>query len=72
MDGYTKPKEYIVTEWPMKHTLGEFWSLVYDHECAAVVVLCNPPKDSVSEYLTRELRMRLSRSKLSNTQDNHI
>lgn len=48
VDGYTKPKEYIVTEWPLKHTLGEFWSLVYDHECAAVVVLCNPPKDSVS------------------------
>lgn len=32
----------------MKHTLGEFWSLVYDHECAAVVVLCQPPANSVS------------------------
>lgn len=28
-------------------TLGEFWSLVYDYECAAVVVLCLPPHNSV-------------------------
>ncbi|XP_055381732.1 receptor-type tyrosine-protein phosphatase kappa [Condylostylus longicornis] len=47
VDGYTKPREYIVTEWPLKHTLGEFWSLVYDHECSAVVVLCQPPANSV-------------------------
>lgn len=46
VDGYTKPREYIVTEWPLKHTLGEFWSLVYDHECSAVVVLCQPPPNS--------------------------
>lgn len=45
--GYTKPREYIVTEWPLKHTLGEFWSLVYDQECSAVVVLCQPPSNSV-------------------------
>ncbi|BES90224.1 phosphatase [Nesidiocoris tenuis] len=46
VDGYTKPREYIVTEWPLKHTPGEFWSLVYDYECSAVVVLCIPPHDS--------------------------
>ncbi|KAK5648341.1 hypothetical protein RI129_003233 [Pyrocoelia pectoralis] len=46
VDGYTKPREYIVTEWPVKTTLGEFWSLVYDYECAAVVVLCLPPHSS--------------------------
>lgn len=45
--GYTKPREYIVTEWPLIRTQGEFWSLVYDYECAAVVVLCVPPKNSV-------------------------
>ncbi|KOB67756.1 Uncharacterized protein OBRU01_17263 [Operophtera brumata] len=44
--GYTKPREYIVTEWPLVRTQGEFWSLVYDYECAAVVVLCVPPKNS--------------------------
>ncbi|XP_055320351.1 receptor-type tyrosine-protein phosphatase U isoform X2 [Sitodiplosis mosellana] len=46
VDGYTKPREYIVTEWPLKHTVGEFWSLVYDQECSAVVVLCQPPPNS--------------------------
>uniref|UniRef100_A0A182LZH9 protein-tyrosine-phosphatase n=1 Tax=Anopheles culicifacies TaxID=139723 RepID=A0A182LZH9_9DIPT len=46
VDGYTKPREYIVTEWPLQKTCGEFWSLVYDHECAAVVVLCQPPHNS--------------------------
>lgn len=50
--GYTKPREYIVTEWPLKSTLGEFWSLVYDYECSAVVVLCVPPHNSVSPYYT--------------------
>ncbi|XP_045522193.1 receptor-type tyrosine-protein phosphatase kappa isoform X3 [Pieris brassicae] len=47
VDGYTKPREYIVTEWPLIRTQGEFWSLVYDYECAAVVVLCVPPKNSI-------------------------
>ncbi|CAO1387004.1 unnamed protein product [Diamesa hyperborea] len=46
VDGYTKPREYIVTEWPLKATCGEFWSLVYDHEASAVVVLCNPKSNS--------------------------
>lgn len=46
VDGYTKPREYIVTEWPLKNTAGEFWSLVYDYECSAVVVLCHPPHSS--------------------------
>ncbi|XP_063932951.1 receptor-type tyrosine-protein phosphatase kappa isoform X1 [Zophobas morio] len=47
VDGYTKPREYIVTEWPLKSTCGEFWSLVYDYECSAVVILCVPPHNSV-------------------------
>lgn len=46
VDGYTKPREYIVTEWPLKHTQGDLWSMVYDYEAAAVVVLCVPPKNS--------------------------
>ncbi|XP_066906293.1 receptor-type tyrosine-protein phosphatase kappa [Halyomorpha halys] len=46
VDGYTKPREYIVTEWPLKHTPGDFWSLVYDYEASAVVVLCILPHSS--------------------------
>nr|CAD7396844.1 unnamed protein product [Timema cristinae] len=53
VDGYTKPREYIVTEWPLKNTCGEFWSLVYDYECSAVVVLCVPPLNSDSKQIHR-------------------
>ncbi|ROT66726.1 hypothetical protein C7M84_015219 [Penaeus vannamei] len=42
VDGYTHPREYIVTEWPTTQTLGDLWSLVFDHDCSAVVVLCDP------------------------------
>ncbi len=40
--GYTHPREYIVTEWPLQTTCSDIWSLVYDHDCSALVVLCNP------------------------------
>ncbi|XP_018010387.1 receptor-type tyrosine-protein phosphatase kappa isoform X2 [Hyalella azteca] len=43
VDGYTHPREYIVTEWPIQTSLGDIWSLVYDYDCSSVVVLCNPP-----------------------------
>ena len=42
LQGYTHPREYIVTEWPVVSTCSDLWSLVYDHDCSAVVVLCNP------------------------------
>ena len=42
LQGYTHPREYIVTEWPLSNTCSDIWSLVYDHDCSAVVVLCNP------------------------------
>ncbi|KAL3186491.1 hypothetical protein MRX96_027529 [Rhipicephalus microplus] len=43
VDGYSRSKEYIVTEWPMVRTAQDLWSLVYDHDCNSVIVLCNPP-----------------------------
>ncbi|CAG0914746.1 unnamed protein product, partial [Notodromas monacha] len=43
--GYTRPKEYVVTEWPVKeNVVPDFWSLVYDHDCPAIVVLCTPER----------------------------
>ncbi|XP_053633111.1 receptor-type tyrosine-protein phosphatase kappa isoform X2 [Cherax quadricarinatus] len=42
VDGYTHPRDYIVTEWPTSQTIGDLWSLVFDHDCTAVVLLCNP------------------------------
>ncbi|OQR75318.1 receptor-type tyrosine-protein phosphatase kappa-like [Tropilaelaps mercedesae] len=43
VDGYTRSKEYIVTEWPLQSTAQDVWSLIYDHGCNAVVILCDPP-----------------------------
>ncbi|CAN8003799.1 unnamed protein product, partial [Ixodes hexagonus] len=43
VDGYSRSKEYIVTEWPMVRTAQDLWSLVYDHDCNSVIVLCSPP-----------------------------
>lgn len=50
--GYTHPREYIVTEWPTTQTLGDLWSLVFDHDCSAVVVLCDPTNAVVGTYST--------------------
>ncbi|ODM95357.1 Receptor-type tyrosine-protein phosphatase kappa, partial [Orchesella cincta] len=33
---------YMVTEWPQSHTISYLWSLVYDYDVSAVVVLANP------------------------------
>ena len=41
VDGFTCAKENIVTEWPMSHTVGNFWAMIYDFDITAVVVL-NP------------------------------
>jgi len=50
VDGYTHPREYIVTEWPLPQTCSDIWSLVYDHDCSAVVVLCNPTSTVSNSY----------------------
>jgi len=50
VDGYTHPREYIVTEWPLPTTCSDIWSLVYDHDCSAVVVLCNPTSTVSNTY----------------------
>ena len=42
VDGYTRSKEYIVSEWPMSTTICDTWSLIYDHDCNSVVILANP------------------------------
>ncbi|RWS11882.1 receptor-type tyrosine-protein phosphatase kappa-like isoform X1 [Dinothrombium tinctorium] len=51
VDGYTRSREYIVTEWPILHTLADFWSLIYDHDCNSVILLANPDDQTVSKTL---------------------
>lgn len=42
VDGYSRSKEYIVSEWPMGTTVCDTWSLIYDHDCNSVVILASP------------------------------
>ena len=51
LQGYTRSKEYIVTEWPLKRTLSDNWSLIYDHECNSVIILGEPPVVNVSGHM---------------------
>ncbi|XP_076054228.1 receptor-type tyrosine-protein phosphatase kappa-like isoform X3 [Oratosquilla oratoria] len=50
VDGYVRPREYLVTEWPLRSTTSDLWSLVYDHDVTSIVVLCNPPPSEASGY----------------------
>ncbi|XP_069987585.1 receptor-type tyrosine-protein phosphatase kappa isoform X3 [Penaeus vannamei] len=50
VDGYLRPREYVVAEWPLRSTISDFWSLVYDHDVTSVVVLCNPLLAEASNY----------------------
>lgn len=43
VDGFKTEREFIAAEWPFSHTAANFWSMIYDHDVAAVVVLNNPP-----------------------------
>lgn len=59
VDGYTRSKEYIVTEWPLHRTMSDFWSLVYDHDCNSVILLANPPESSTyPSFLPTEKELR--------------
>ena len=59
--GYLRPREYIVTEFPLKSTISDFWSLVYDHEVTSVVVLCNPsPLEASVRRLKRPHHLSIS------------
>lgn len=59
VDGYTRSKEYIVTEWPVHKTISDFWSLVYDHDCNSIVLLANPAESSTyPSFLPTEKELR--------------
>jgi len=42
VDGYIRANDFVVTEWPLTNTIQNFWSMVYDHDIATVVVLDCP------------------------------
>jgi protein tyrosine phosphatase len=42
VDGYIRANDFVVTEWPLPNTVQNFWSMVYDHDIATIVVLDSP------------------------------
>ncbi|CAG7826820.1 unnamed protein product, partial [Allacma fusca] len=48
IDTYKESKSCIVTEWPLPETINFFWSLIYDYNVCAIVVLCTPEKPNVN------------------------
>ncbi|KAF0311665.1 Receptor-type tyrosine-protein phosphatase kappa [Amphibalanus amphitrite] len=51
VDGYNRSKEYIVTEWPLRATPSDFWSLVYDFGCNSIVGYSHPREYIVTEWV---------------------
>uniref|UniRef100_A0A1I8IH67 Tyrosine-protein phosphatase domain-containing protein n=1 Tax=Macrostomum lignano TaxID=282301 RepID=A0A1I8IH67_9PLAT len=39
VDGHCRANQYIVTQWPLKNTVGDFWKLIRDHQVRVAVVL---------------------------------
>ena len=60
VDGFTGPQENIVTEWPMSHTVANFWAMVYDFDITAVVVL-HPTSNPKSSLNKRNYGMRIKK-----------
>ena len=60
LQGYSKKNAYICTQLPLEHTRSEFWRMVHDYKCPAVVVLdsqvwtCVLLPESVILTLTRD------------------
>ncbi len=37
--GYKQPKAFIVSQGPLTTTCSDFWKMIYDRKCAAIVML---------------------------------
>ncbi|PAA69872.1 hypothetical protein BOX15_Mlig005009g1, partial [Macrostomum lignano] len=48
IDGHTRSNQYIVTQWPLRNTICDFWKLVNDHHVAVVVLLVDYSNSSRS------------------------
>jgi hypothetical protein len=67
VDGYRQAREYIVTEWPLPETISYLWSLVYDYDASAVVVLSNPDASSVICFKEFKKRIKSKSDYCSNS-----
>ena len=45
LKGYKQDKAFIVAQSPMKNTVRDFWKMIYDRQCASIVMLCEIMED---------------------------
>ncbi|KAK6492368.1 receptor-type tyrosine-protein phosphatase alpha-like isoform X1 [Huso huso] len=38
-DGFTKKDSFIITQFPLKDTVTDFWALVYDYNCTSLIMM---------------------------------
>ncbi|MGH0176093.1 UNVERIFIED_CONTAM: hypothetical protein FKN15_071725 [Acipenser sinensis] len=38
-DGFTKKDSFIITQFPLKDTVTDFWALVYDYNCTSIIMM---------------------------------
>ena len=43
--GYKQKKPFIVAQSPMKNTSRDFWKMIVERNCSAVVMLCGLEED---------------------------
>ncbi|KAG8185239.1 hypothetical protein JTE90_002765 [Oedothorax gibbosus] len=51
VDGYKKPKQFLVTQMPLVHTTEDFWSLIYQQKSPLIVMLNGSGSDDGDEDL---------------------
>jgi hypothetical protein len=37
--GYYQENNFLITQWPMQHTVNDIWRLIYDYKITSLVVL---------------------------------
>ena len=45
VQGYKHKKAFIVAQSPMENTIKDFWKMIVERECTAVVILCGFEED---------------------------
>ncbi|CAH1784819.1 unnamed protein product [Owenia fusiformis] len=50
LEGYNNIKEFIVTQHPMQSTIEDFWRLVWDQNCAIIVLLSKHEGDEFPQF----------------------
>ncbi|XP_076115504.1 receptor-type tyrosine-protein phosphatase epsilon-like [Mytilus galloprovincialis] len=57
--GYKEDSSFFVTQWPIKDTIVDFWTMIYDHN-SRIIVLLDPILERVQLWLERKKMMEFN------------